>query len=64
MPSSLKTRRPRIAEVPQLLMVDDLSGGLELRQSPSLLKPSQARLSASGARASAASAFERAVFFV
>src|SRR5919106_685578 len=41
---SLKTRKTRIAAVPQLLRVDDLSGGLELRQSPSLLKPSQARL--------------------
>src|SRR5881394_4224339 len=41
---SLKTSRPRIASVAQLLRVDDLSGGLELRQSPSLLNPSQARL--------------------
>lgn len=40
----LKTQRTRIASSPQLLRVDDLSGGIELRQSPSLLKPSQARL--------------------
>jgi len=42
--ASLKTTRTRIAQTPQLLRVDDLSGGLELRVSPSLLKPSQARL--------------------
>ena len=41
---SLRTTKPKIARVPQLLRVDDLSGGLELRQSPSLLKPEQARL--------------------
>src|SRR3990167_638527 len=41
---SVATRKTRIAEVPQLLRVDDLSAGLELRQSPSLLKPNQARL--------------------
>lgn len=44
MGSSLKTRRPTVSEVTQLLRVDDLSGGLELRQSPSLLKPTQSRL--------------------
>src|SRR3954469_21189044 len=42
--SGSSTKRTRIAEVPQLLRVDDLSLGLELRQSPSLLKPGQARL--------------------
>jgi hypothetical protein len=41
---NLKTAKPQIASVPQLLRVDDLTGGLELRQSPSLLKPTQARL--------------------
>jgi hypothetical protein len=41
---SLKTRKPRIASAAQILRVDDLSMGLELRQSPSLLKPGQARL--------------------
>lgn len=40
----LSTRKPTIAEAPQLLRVDDLSAGLELRQSASLLKPEQARL--------------------
>lgn len=40
----LATRKPRVASEPQLLRVDDLSAGIELRQSPSLLKPSQARL--------------------
>lgn len=42
--ASIRTRRARISSVPQLLGVDDLSGGLELRQSPSLLKPEQSRL--------------------
>lgn len=42
--AGLSTRKPRIAQVPQLLRVDDLSAGLELRQTPSLLKPSQSRL--------------------
>lgn len=37
------TRKPSIASVPQLLRVDDLSGGIELRLSSSLLKPDQAR---------------------
>jgi hypothetical protein len=41
---ALKTSKPTIAEAPQLLRVSDLSAGIELRQSPSLLKPSQARL--------------------
>ena len=44
MPTSTQTRRPRISSVPQVLRVDDLSAGLELRVSPSLLKPNQARL--------------------
>lgn len=42
--AGLTTRKPRISSVPQLLRVDDLSGGIELRMSPSLLKPNQARL--------------------
>ena len=41
---SLKTRRPTVSATPQILRVDDLSGGLELRRSPSLLQPDQARL--------------------
>lgn len=44
MASSLSTRPSRIASKAQILRVDDLAGGLELRQSPSLLKPSQSRL--------------------
>ncbi len=40
----LSTRKTRIAAQAQVLGVDDLSGGLELRQSPSLLKPTQSRL--------------------
>lgn len=41
---ALTTRKPKIASAAQLLRVDDLSAGLELRLSPSLLKPSNARL--------------------
>lgn len=41
---ALKTRTPTVAAVPQDLRVDDLSGGLELRRSASLLQPDQARL--------------------
>lgn len=41
---ALKTKRPAIAESPQLIPVEDLSAGLELRLSASLLKPDQARL--------------------
>jgi hypothetical protein len=40
----LKTARERISQVPQILGVDDLSMGLELRQSASLLRPGQSRL--------------------
>lgn len=40
----LKAKKPRVASVPQLLGVSDLSAGLELRVSPSLLQPNQARL--------------------
>jgi hypothetical protein len=40
----LKAQRPRIAPVAQLVTVDDLSGGLELRVDPTLLKPHQSRL--------------------
>jgi len=38
------TRRPQIAQAEQLLAVEDLTGGLELRLSASLLKPNQSRL--------------------
>lgn len=41
--AGLSTKKPRIASVAQLLRVDDLSGGIELRLSASLLKPNQAR---------------------
>jgi hypothetical protein len=40
----LSTSRATVAPVAQILRVDDLSGGLELRLSQSLLKPSQARV--------------------
>lgn len=40
----LQAKRPRIASVPQLVMVDDLSGGLDLRVEGSLLKPHQSQL--------------------
>lgn len=41
---SLSTRRASVSPAPQILRVEDLSGGLELRRSASLLKPDQARL--------------------
>jgi hypothetical protein len=43
MANGQKTSRARTKPVAQLLRVADLSGGLELRQSPSLLQPQQAR---------------------
>jgi hypothetical protein len=43
MPSALKARSPRAARVKQLVSVDDLTGGLDLRRSPTLLQPSRAR---------------------
>ncbi len=41
--ASLKTRSPRAARTPQLLPVDDLTGGLDLRRSPTLLGPTRSR---------------------
>lgn len=41
---AIKTRKPTVSSAPQMLRVDDLSGGLELRRSASLLQPDQARL--------------------
>lgn len=40
----LSTQKAKVAAVDQILRVDDLSGGLELRMSASLLKPQQSRL--------------------
>jgi hypothetical protein len=38
-----KTRRTSVAPVYQLVSVDDMTGGLDLRRSPSLMTPSRAR---------------------
>ncbi len=44
MPSlSTKSRSSKAAQEPQLLLVDDLSAGIDLRRTPSLLKPNRAR---------------------
>lgn len=43
MPSAVKTRRPTAQRVYQLLEVTDLSGGLDLRRSPTLLAANRAR---------------------
>lgn len=43
MPSNLKTRSPRAARTPQLLPVDDLTGGVDLRRSQTLLGSNRAR---------------------
>lgn len=37
------TKRVRVSSEPQLLPVDDLSGGIDLRRSASLMKPNRAR---------------------
>jgi len=42
--AKLTTKKARIAPVDQLIAVNDLAMGLELRQSASLLQPGQARL--------------------
>lgn len=43
MPSGLKTRSPRAARTRQLVSVDDCTGGVDLRRSPTNLQPSRAR---------------------
>ena len=35
--ASIKTRSPRVARTPQILPVDDLTGGMDLQRSPTLL---------------------------
>src|SRR5688572_3949128 len=39
----LKTRPPRAARQPQLIEVAELSGGLDLRRSPTVMAPNRAR---------------------
>lgn len=39
----LKTSRPRASNAPQLVTVDDLTGGVDLRRSKTLLNPERAR---------------------
>lgn len=43
MPTGLKTRSPRTARKAQLLEVNDLTGGVDLRRSQTLLGPNRAR---------------------
>lgn len=43
MPSALKTRSPLAARTPQLVEVSDMTGGLDLRRSPTLVQPTRAR---------------------
>jgi hypothetical protein len=42
MPASLKTRTPAVSRQPQLVEVNDLTGGVNLRVSPTLLEADQA----------------------
>lgn len=44
MPRSVKTESPLAKRAPQLLNLDDLSGGLDLRRSATLLAPNRARV--------------------
>ena len=44
MPQTLKTRRPQASPVPQLIELQDLSGGLDLRRSPTLIGPTRGRV--------------------
>lgn len=41
---TVKTRRPTVASTPQILEIQDLSGGLDLRRSPTLIAPDRARV--------------------
>lgn len=43
MPTTLKTRSPRVAKQVQVLTVDDLTGGVDLRRTQSLIGPTRAR---------------------
>lgn len=43
MANSLKTRSPRVARTPQLLPVEDLTGGVDLRRSQTLMGANKAR---------------------
>src|SRR5690349_20134703 len=43
MPNALKTRTPRVARQKQIVSVDDLTGGLELRRSQTLIGSNRAR---------------------
>jgi hypothetical protein len=40
---AIKSRSPRTRKVPQLLEVSDMTGGVDLRRSPTLLAPNRAR---------------------
>jgi hypothetical protein len=42
--ATLKTRSPRAARTKQLVQVNDLTGGVDLRRSPTLLSPERARV--------------------
>ena len=43
MPAGIKTRSPKAQRVKQLVPVNDLTGGLDLRRSPTLLAPNRSR---------------------
>lgn len=43
MPQSLKTRSPKAARQAQIVTVNDMTGGVDLRRSPTLLGPNRAR---------------------
>ena len=43
MPNALKTRSPKASRSPQLLEVNDLTGGVDLRRSPTLMQSNRAR---------------------
>lgn len=43
MPAGIKTRRTQTTRTPQLVPIEDLTGGLDLRRSPTLLAPNRSR---------------------
>ena len=43
MPTTIKARAPRVGTQPQLLSVEDLTGGVDLRRSQTLVAPAHAR---------------------
>lgn len=43
MPAGIKTRGPRAARTKQIIPVQDLTGGLDLRRSPTLIGPTRSR---------------------